>query len=82
MSDHAVYIEWVDSASTRGWGEHNDASLSICHSVGWLVHKTKDILVISTSIGENNRSIDRLAIPRACIRKVRRVAVQKRGKRA
>jgi len=54
----------------------------VCHSVGWLVHETKKMVVISTSIGENNDSIDRLAIPRACIRKVRRVAVQKRGKRA
>ena len=67
-----VYVEWHDSASISDWGVHSDADIETCRSIGWLVHQDKQKIVISTTLGEDNsKSIDRLSIPRSCIRTLR-----------
>jgi len=62
MDKDIVLIEWVDSHSGKGWQmvEELEAKAEplYCRSVGWLIKKTKDCMLISPHIaGEKNGNI-------------------------
>jgi len=71
-----ISIEWDDSQSTYGWRvpESDDSSCKI-KSVGILVSDTKNCITISTSISEGMRFVDKLTIPKKCVRKTRRFRI-------
>ena len=88
MSQHKkhhsmVLVSWIDSQATRGWQhfEKADQRPSRCESVGYLLSKTKESVVLAQS-----RTLDRdalpwgelLTIPRGAVRRIRRL---ERGKR-
>ena len=66
-----VYLEWIDSSSTRGWWDAEKDETALVYSVGWLVNKTKRTITISTSRSETNKFADQMNIPLAAIRKYR-----------
>jgi hypothetical protein len=49
------YLEWVDSASCRGWTEVEriDPSPKVCRSIGFLVMENKEVITIAGHFSDN-----------------------------
>lgn len=74
----AVYIEWSDSTSFsaqrwRGEEESGGLTASTIKSVGWLLSASKEQVLITTSITEEDDRSGCFAIPRGCIKRMRRL---------
>ena len=69
-----VWVEWLDSSSSAGWHTAQAAisEAGLVRSVGWLVRKDKDILVLAISFEEDpavpQNFCSVMSIPRGCIR--------------
>ena len=67
------YVEWLDSSmSTHGWQARSDGeemALSPCKSVGIIIKKTKERIVIAPTWSEALTSQES-AIPKSCITKM------------
>lgn len=80
-----VEVVWEDAhsgTSAQTWADYNEETQAVlhnailCNSVGYVLHDTKDRLVIASSInhdddGEVNQVSGTMSIPRGMIRKVR-----------
>lgn len=74
----AVYIEWADSTSfgAQRWREKDESESlapSFIKSVGWLLSSTREQVLITGSISEEDHRSGCLAIPRGCIKRMRRL---------
>ena len=68
----AIYIKWIDSASTEKWMPVDSADGKICliESIGWLVREHKYTVEITSSWDSASGSIlGVLAIPKCAILK-------------
>lgn len=60
----AVVVTWVDSTIKQGWRYQRDQlTLATIQSLGYVVEKTRDVLVLTTSIGSNGATLADLHIP-------------------
>ena len=71
-----VEVVWLDSQAHGGWTDKNEMQEwngdMLCKSVGYLVRKENDRIVLAMS--ESSTSLaDGLTIPRACITNLRRL---------
>lgn len=57
-----TYVEWLDATADIGWSDKEDLKAHLIKSVGWVIHESKDELVLAADYSppETNR---RLAIP-------------------
>lgn len=74
----AVYIEWADSTSFsaqrwRGKDESEGLTPAFIKSVGWLLSASKEQVLITSSISDDDDRSGCLAIPRGCITRMRRL---------
>lgn len=73
-----VCIEWVDSHHRPGWtAEEAEARLLVCKSVGWIVRRTKDVIVLAANLTvetEEQRCGD-MTIPQRCVRRIKTIRV-------
>ena len=70
----AVRVDWVDSAFTQGWQRSwAKVRTSECSTIGYLIEKTKEQVVVAMGINEDGGYGEALAIPRANVRKVRKL---------
>lgn len=73
-----VLVKWVDSAQPYGHWCHLDdlPALEVvdCLTVGWLVSKSDDVLMLAQNLGdvntENAQASGLIRIPRTCVRDV------------
>lgn len=73
MKYKKVYLEWVDSCSSRGWNympDFKDDEL-IVKSIGFIMKESKKSIVISTSFTHYDSAMDPLTIPKCAIVKRR-----------
>ena len=68
-----VEVEWEDSSSHPGWKTRGEYSTSICHTVGYLIHKGRKELHVAQSWSDCGSVGDVIAIPRSCVRKMDRL---------
>lgn len=68
-----VEITWIDAYSTSGWGHAIPSEKMIWTSVGYLLAKTKQEVVICQSQDPWGKSGERLTIPRSCVKRIRRL---------
>jgi len=66
-----VYVEWIDSMGSGGWGIYKPGDMR-CVSVGHLVQKTKDRVVIALSRSAHTDG-DHMEIPMFAVKKIRRL---------
>lgn len=70
-----VEVVWEDSFVIKGWQEpdawkeHVDYSLTI-RSLGYILSKTKEHILIAQSIDRNGKVADLLSIPRGSIKNI------------
>jgi hypothetical protein len=84
MSKRKLYeIIWDDAFSLTGraWISRSDAKHGVrtdernpCHSVGWIIRKTKHYIVLAAKMGNASGEIGSVhGIPKGCIRKIHRL---------
>lgn len=69
-----VEVEWIDSVASGGWRKIEDYETrepTNCVSVGYLVSKTRERIVLLQNLNpENGDASDSMTIPRACVKKI------------
>ena len=74
-----VEVWWLDAHFDASWLSADEASTIpdevYCKSVGYFTKYTKDVIVLSTSIGEKKKSTqrDRNVIPLGMVRKIHKL---------
>ena len=72
-----VRVEWVDPTGLAGTWIHRDQAVTLepmrCTTVGTILKRTKSLLILAASQGEEGQVSDVTAIPRACVRKITRL---------
>ena len=71
-----VEVTWIDASMNTGWSTKEEAlkvQPPVCYSVGWLLKRTRKmvLLVLSRGEGENSHVADVLTIPAGMVKKVR-----------
>ena len=72
MKRPIVLVEWEDAAFTGGW-HPKSVTTSQCTTVGYLIEKTKVQVVVALNGCEDGGFGEAMAIPRTCIRSIRRI---------
>lgn len=76
------FIEWEDSyGCSSTWQEidpDGEDQTMLCHSVGWIIRKTKKLVVIVPHLSQNENISKKqgcgdMTIPTACIRQIKKL---------
>ncbi len=67
-----VKVAWRDSFALVGWGDE-PADITNIESVGWLIHKNKERVVLAGMVGSGGYN-NQQAIPRGCIISIKELA--------
>ena len=71
-----VHVTWVDSSSSRGWRSLEDfkqEEMLVCESIGWLLDRNRERILIAGTRCDNDDWAERHTIPMACVKKIRRL---------
>ena len=72
-----VEVEWVDTATHGGWYPVGDflhtqkVGPLVCKSIGYLMRKDDECVVVVQSVSENDKASDSISIPVKCVVKIR-----------
>jgi hypothetical protein len=69
MSHKIMYIKWVDSTSWNTWKELpiDDTELVTIETIGFVIEKHKNRIVLAHSVSDAEHCTGIIAIPMACI---------------
>lgn len=69
-----VRIDWIDSASPRGWTHDNEIDVKPLkiRTRGYLIRETKKAVVVACSVDECGTSHAPMTIPKCSITKMRK----------
>lgn len=64
-----VLVEWIDAEAECSWADIKDAlewgkKLFKCREVGWVLEDTKDMLILTSQLGDENLIGNRSKIPK------------------
>jgi len=62
-----VYVEWIDSSTTRGWQQPDQDHDLRCWSLGFLVAECEESITLAHSVAATGDVCDQITIPRAAI---------------
>jgi hypothetical protein len=69
-------VEWEDAFSDGGWRSfEDDLPAAQCVTVGFLLFDTPDKVIIVQSKSSSGNYADRIAIPKVCIKRIRKLKV-------
>ena len=71
-----VEVVWVDACSDDGWTDSEDIKAGsdyIAVSVGFLLLRDKRRVILTQSLGQNDKCGGYLQIPAGCVKRVRRL---------
>lgn len=69
----AVEVDWVDSMNTSGWSGYERSDLR-CRSVGMLVERTADRVVLSLQMHKKSLSVGHIIeIPASAVKRVKKL---------
>lgn len=79
MNLKVVHVEWLDSTAHADWDEVEEVlPLTLTHSAGFLIKKTKNSLVLALSFDPDTGAINAYKqIPLKAIRKIKNVCTIK-----
>jgi len=74
-----VEVEWEDSCAYRGWQITEQTEISMpsqCRSIGYLMVKDDDRIVIAQSLDDDGMSVaDVIVIPKSAVKRLRNIKV-------
>jgi len=64
-----MYIKWVNSTSWHTWRSLplENTDLVVIETVGYLIEKHKEKIVVAHSVSDSDSAVGIIAIPTACI---------------
>lgn len=72
-----VEVQWRDSASTHGWRNaqecKEESGLSLCSTVGYMVHRDRKEIHLFQSINEHGRVAEEWTIPMSTVVRIKHV---------
>ena len=79
MKTYPLYqVEWIDACSSDEWQDIDSLihAASLIHSVGHLIHKDENIIVLTGSISDQSLCAQRMTIPRDRILQMQRLYIK------
>lgn len=79
-----VAIEWDDAETDVGWQnreDHVEPTDKLAYTVGYLIKKTANHIVIASTVGMDGSTNNRIQIPYGMVKKLTDVTVGKKKKR-
>ena len=73
LSRHLLMVTWQDAISDGGWTPKKEVKemLPLILSVGWLVRKTRQVVILHADAGRDDEDTNRrVEIPRSLIREI------------
>jgi len=68
MKKKIARVKWLDANSKYGWRDDDEEwELFTIDSVGYVVKETKDFIVLTTSVSQNDHYMDPITIPKKMI---------------
>ena len=70
-----VIVKWEDTSSVVGWHSMDtikSQKCASCESIGYLIHKAKDRVVLSGMVGDNEYNSIQY-IPRGCVKEIKKI---------
>ena len=72
LIDTLVLVDWIDTESEITWAEMRDVmdwskKVFKCKEVGWIIEDSKDMLVLTSQLGDENLIGNRTKIPKPWI---------------
>jgi hypothetical protein len=79
-----VEVEWEDATATGGWQDLRDikgepAMLQKVRTVGYLCRSDAQSVVLAQNVSDSDKGADTMAIPKSCVKRIRRLAPAERG---
>jgi len=74
MKNKMVHVFWVDSMSRQGWVDHKPSISLKCESVGFMLEKNKERIVLAKSYSHGEHAVswgDHMHIPMCAVTKIR-----------
>ena len=68
-----VEVHWVDSASVGGWTNDPECTCIACKTVGYLIKKDRDEVVVAQCTSDEMLYDNKFVIPRGCIKSIREI---------
>lgn len=72
-----IEVDWEDSGSAGGWESRKDSAkkdVLLCRSIGYVIRSDEKCIILSQSqCAVGDRVSDTITIPRACVKRVRRL---------
>lgn len=71
-----IIVEWDDISGDNEWHREDDLGdchPHSCHSVGWRMASDRKFLRLASTRSEVNKCVDITAIPRGCIKSIRKL---------
>ena len=69
-----VQVEWADTTTHSAWACSKDVVKSTgvthCSSVGWLIHKDKERILLTSMVGGYGDTSCHQSIPRGCVKEI------------
>ena len=72
----AVEVDWIDSATRKGWGsaaDHRGSGPMRCRTTGYLLKRDKHSVVLVQNTDADGHVGDSMTIPASCVKKVWRL---------
>ena len=66
-----VIVDWVDSVTCGGWRGEDEKTDMHCQTIGYLVEKCKDRIIICQSVAACNSRGEHIEIPKVAITSMR-----------
>ena len=72
LIDTLVMVEWIDAEADCSWSDMRDVvdwskKVFICREVGWVIEDNKDMLILTSQLGDENLIGNRTKIPKPWI---------------
>lgn len=76
LVDTLLLVEWVDAEADCTWADMKDvvewsSKVFTCREVGWVIEDNKDMLVLTSQLGDENLVGNRSKIPKPWIKSKR-----------
>jgi hypothetical protein len=72
-----VIVKWRDAIHGAGWQDSSDTEDDTVHSVGWIISKTKKLILLAQSIGCGLHA-NTIQIPVPMIQSIRTLVVKQK----
>jgi len=69
-----VTVEWRDILGTAGWEKPDEVNPPVITTVGYLIHKDKDVIKIAHTKDEKGAWSGITAFPRGCVKSITNIS--------